>query len=687
MGILIFHAESRYRRRNNIPGITSQIWSLMKTGKVNELKAVFFSILENKLALTTHSLTSITGIELETVKRVLEIHLDRWLEELTGINHTQAYTEPEQINNHFTSREYAQYLIIQHQKTYEILIINKNSISTSIEKVVDNDAILHILSLKKLFANLGIYNDNLIFGGTALLLGPLQSWLLELVLYEYHMNDKLTLQLDKIDIDENTMVILSDPKKFLKVFLESLQLNLVESGQQNAWYSNTDRTIINLVKQRSKISSSEIKDFGLSAYFIIGRLLLSNVEDILNDDHHIELLSDTQNHQNFLLFEQQLQKLIETIEIKHFNNTQKDMWVDISQYIPEYHSLNPYLQIRLKEKLENFGHSLLKNGRMVLSFSTGKSRNIELKPETTAIQKKENIKEEKHVQIPEKIDTAAKSSFIPIQSSRVENSADMLLNVGLSNMPLQSKDEDRSAKLKSRDGIFKGILICDGVTNSGNSNDAKVGGKEAADLAKQTFDEIISNLEASNIRENFEEIVDVGVHRVTKDLADRKSQSKTTFILLISDGLKVYIAYLGDGSIIQLRSDGISSSSHHLFAHKASSRHLSGFLSKNVPLRKPMVMIHSNPFAEEGIFYVVASDGMGFPSGKLPKLFAGQVIRSLVKYFKLLKVNKNRTPKEVTNKIQKLLDTFLAGLSPEDIKDDTTVGILHIISRKSVLGA
>ncbi len=672
---------------------------MVRSGKINEVKSAFTTILTNKFVLSSNSISSITGIECSTVQKILSIYLDQWLAEIANeiydSNLNTAFSDNKLVLEQFEYTEHFHFIVLEHYKTRELLVINKKYIKRKFENMITNNYTVQILSDINLLSSFGIYKDNLKIQNVPLIQGPLKNWIVEYILDEFKDIKIYGYTIKQfIDNQNGKIIIISKQEIFINEFIERVQLEMLEMGSRDNWFYNTDRILIEYIKLKSKINNQLIKDLSIHEYFNIGRILLSNSKKILVENYYINLIIDTDNKHTYLVFVKNLEKTIDRIEIDNYNRKEQ-LWSDVLQYLPDYHNMNRNLREIFKDYFESRGHSILKNGRIVLSFTLNRdtinSEGDTINSDEIDTQKSDTVKIEETIE--DKIDHSkdnypsliiekpeVKTDFIPIQSTLISDEASVSINVGTANRAMINKNEDRICKLKSRNEVFRGVVICDGITNSGERDGEKIGGKEAAEISIEVFDEIFTSLEASNIRENFEEIIDVSVNRITTRLRERNSLSKSTFILIVTDGIKVYMSYLGDGSIIQLRSDGISASAHHLLPHKATSRHLSGYLSKSTPFRKPMIMIHNIPFLKEGVFYVLASDGMGFPSGKLPKLFAGQVIRNLVKYMKYVKSNKNRQRREIDNKIQSILDNFLISIEDTDVKDDISVGIIHLIS-------
>ncbi|MCY3414034.1 MAG: hypothetical protein INQ03_20490 [Candidatus Heimdallarchaeota archaeon] len=667
------------------------MFSIFNFSATSEIKEVFISSITDLPFTSSESVTKITGYSKHKVEQVLHYNLLHWLEEIAieryNISIKPVLTKRTIILNQFEYSEFLNFIILQHFQSRDVLIINKLILIKKLKMFYKETDALELISMRSLLENVGIYDDNVFIYGEPILQSNLKDWIKDLVLSEYNKLIDPSILVSKIQFSDGTcMVFYVKINDFEKIIISKIKLHLI---QDDGWLFSLEKLIFGLINERLEREYTAGTSLSISDYYQITDMLLEELKITMEKRYSYRILHDQANDIHYLIILDRLESLVNKIRNLYFKGEKIENVVDFIESYPQYSSA---VQRYLQNYFDEHNMALLDSGKLLFQNQekmkkSDPTRNITAEPlDQLSDQFKglSNEFEQDHPLLEDIIDP--KSSDYPVRELKTpilkpivtlsSKNQSPHIAVAAANRPKTGKDEDRYTLVQSKDGVIRGMVICDGISNSGSAdNGDKIGGEEAAEICTQIFKEEFLNVDAHYIYANFEIIVKESIKKIQHILSERNSISKTTFILLLTDGYHSFISYLGDGTIIQLRSDGVSASAHLLFAHKATSRALSGFIAKEELQKEPVIQVLNNPFLDEGIFFVIATDGMGFPAGPIAKDFTPQVMLRFIR--------ENRSKKKKLQlfsdvEMQVILDEFLASIDNSFISDDITLGIVSV---------
>lgn len=203
---------------------------------------------------------------------------------------------------------------------------------------------------------------------------------------------------------------------------------------------------------------------------------------------------------------------------------------------------------------------------------------------------------------------------------------------------------------------LKGIVIGDGISNANGGLASRL----VTSIFKQSFKGFVPPV---GIEDTVDHSLDSALETL-KNYVHQKEMtgSATTLILVLTDGLNIYIFYSGDGYIYHFRGD-LGSYGSYMVAHNYGSA-LAGYIGY-VDGKKYRVYNSMKVRAlDNGSFIIIATDG-----AELDREQDGGLVNF---YKRLTKV------KEGEMSLEEAIDSYLNELKGTALKDDATIGVIWL---------
>ncbi len=215
--------------------------------------------------------------------------------------------------------------------------------------------------------------------------------------------------------------------------------------------------------------------------------------------------------------------------------------------------------------------------------------------------------------------------------------------------------EDSVREIQNNSGELKGLVVCDGITNSNGATASKV----IAESIQSEFRTVRFTGEAMALRSQLDLCLTRAVRRL-HEVAEQKGipETATTLLVGFTDGKTFYLYYLGDGTIREYSEDAYSVADMLLTYERGGA--LAGYVSSLGITGKPSFASSEN-HSTEGKYLILATDGAEL--GVAENHYAlGAILRDTA-------INHSQS---IRDALEKYLDTM-----PQR-SDDSTIGAIWI---------